>query len=64
MQEIVAGILMIIIAMALILFPTEIWKWTEAWKHKKRNMPSKAYFLAIRCVGIGFIVCGAIVLVQ
>lgn len=63
MQDKIAGLLLMFISLLLLLFPKQIWKFTEAWKNNDTTAPSKGYIIVLRCVGLVFLIIGFIVFV-
>lgn len=57
-QEQVAGLLLMIISLALLLYPQQIWKFAEKWKSSEHTTSSKAYTIVTRCIGIFFLIIG------
>ena len=64
-QELVGGIVIIVIGLSLRFLPIEIlWAFTEKWKTEGGGQPSKSYTILMRTVGTVFSVVGAALIVH
>lgn len=61
-QEMLAGIVIGMIGLALCLFPAQLWKLTEAWKNRQSGTPSNQYSLVLRIVGGAFCCFGVLLM--
>lgn len=61
-QEQIAGILLVLISIAIMIFPKLIWKIAESWKNKEKVAPSDSYLIVARCVGAGLLIVGIVVM--
>lgn len=61
-QEHIAGILLILIALAILIFPKQIWRLAESWKNKEQAVPSDIYIMVVRCVAAVFLIAGIVVM--
>lgn len=61
-QEQIAGILLVLISVAILIFPKQIWKIAESWKNKEKVAPSDSYLVVVRCVAVGLLIVGIIVI--
>lgn len=61
-QEQIAGILLIIIAGAILIFPKQVWKIAESWKNKEKVAPSDTYLVVVRCVAAVLLIVGIVVM--
>ncbi len=58
-QEIIAGIMLLIIGLGLLLLPpARLWAVTEKWKNKGGGQPSRIYIIVMRILGTVFAVVG------
>ena len=58
-QEIIAGIILLIIGLGLLLLPpARLWAVTEKWKNKGGGQPSRIYIIVMRILGTVFAVVG------
>ena len=63
-QELVGGIVIIVIGLSLRFLPIGIlWAFTEKWKTEGGGQPSKSYTILMRTVGTVFSVFGAALIV-
>ncbi|MEG0825350.1 MAG: hypothetical protein RSG86_06350 [Oscillospiraceae bacterium] len=62
-QEQIAGILIILIALVILIFPKQVWKIAESWKNNDKVPPSDTYLVVVRCVASAFLVVGIVVMV-
>lgn len=61
-QEMLAGIVIGIIGLLLCLFPSQVWKLTEAWKTRQSGTQSDKYSLVLRIVGGVFFCLGVLLM--
>lgn len=61
-QEHIAGILLALIALAILIFPKQIWKFAESWKNKEKSAPSDSYLVIVRCVAAVLLIVGIVVM--
>ena len=58
-QEIIAGIILGIIGLVLLIVKADsLWRFTEKWKSRNADGPSKNYVILIRVLGIVFTAAG------
>ena len=63
-QELIAGIVIIVIGLSLLFLPIGIlWAFTEKWKTEGGGQPSKSYTILMRILGIVFSLVGAALIV-
>ena len=63
-QELIAGIVIIVIGLSLLFMPIGIlWAFTEKWKTEGGGQPSKSYTILMRILGIVFSLVGAALIV-
>ena len=58
-QEIIAGIILLIIGLGLLLLPpARLWAVTEKWKNRGGGQPSRIYIAVMRILGTVFAIVG------
>ena len=63
-QELLAGIVIGVIGLSLLFLPIgKLWAFTEKWKTKNGDQPSKGYAMLMRVLGTVFSVVGAALIV-
>ena len=61
-QNIIAGIVFLIIGIILEVFTTSLWRLCEKWKSKDGKAPSPSYVVLIRTLGALVILIGLLLL--
>jgi len=51
-------------SLKLLFFPRQLWNVAEEWKNSEAVTPSKAYVIALRCIGIVFLITGFTVFIK
>lgn len=63
-QNIIAGILMMIIGAVLVIFPKFVWTISESWKSKNNEGPSEVFLIVIKVVGVFIAIAGLVALLS
>lgn len=58
MQELIAGALLVFLAVPMIVEPRQVWILSEAWNSKNAEEPSKAFLVTVRTLGVAFGLAG------
>lgn len=62
MQELIAGIVLAMIGLVLLIFPSKVFQLTEKWKIRNVNVEmSSSYEIVLRLVGLVLSVIGILV---
>ncbi|WP_422678807.1 DUF6199 family natural product biosynthesis protein [Clostridium thermosuccinogenes] len=56
--------LLMLFSLKLLFFPRQLWNVAEEWKNSEAVTPSKAYVIALRCIGIVFLITGFTVFIK